>query len=103
MCGNDVELCLRLNAAGLRVVYNPFARLIHLESATRGGEIPTEDYRVSYDFYRPILQNGDPFFNPNLTQWQLAPELARPGEQAPLDFVENFIHKLGEPKENATH
>jgi glycosyltransferase involved in cell wall biosynthesis len=32
---NDVDLCLRLRAAGLRIVWTPFAELIHHESATR--------------------------------------------------------------------
>ncbi|MFC1707627.1 glycosyltransferase [Planctomycetota bacterium] len=33
---NDVDLCLRLRRRGLRVLLEPRARLIHLESATRG-------------------------------------------------------------------
>ena len=33
---NDVDLCLRLRAAGLSIVWTPFAELIHHESATRG-------------------------------------------------------------------
>ena len=35
---NDVDLCLRVRAAGYRVVYTPFATLYHHESATRGPE-----------------------------------------------------------------
>jgi GT2 family glycosyltransferase len=35
---NDVDLCLRAVAAGLRVVWTPFATLIHHESATRGND-----------------------------------------------------------------
>ncbi len=34
---NDVDLCLRLDQAGLRNVWTPHARLVHLESASRGG------------------------------------------------------------------
>lgn len=34
--GNDVDLCLRAQAKGLRVLYDPFATLYHLESRTRG-------------------------------------------------------------------
>lgn len=34
---NDVDLCLRLEQAGLQNVWTPHARLVHLESASRGG------------------------------------------------------------------
>ena len=33
---NDVDLCLRIREAGYRVIYTPFAELLHLESASRG-------------------------------------------------------------------
>lgn len=33
---SDVDLCLRAEAAGYRVLWTPFARLLHHESATRG-------------------------------------------------------------------
>ena len=33
---NDVDLCLKLRAAGKRIVFTPHARLLHLESASRG-------------------------------------------------------------------
>ncbi len=35
---NDVDFCLRANQAGFRVVYTPFAKLIHYESASRGSD-----------------------------------------------------------------
>ena len=35
---NDVDFCLRAGAAGWRVVWTPFARLVHHESATRGSD-----------------------------------------------------------------
>lgn len=34
--GNDVDLCLRAQAEGLSVIYNPHATLYHLESKSRG-------------------------------------------------------------------
>lgn len=33
--GNDVDFCLRARAVGLRVLYDPYATLYHLESQTR--------------------------------------------------------------------
>ena len=91
LCGNDVEICLRARSAGLRVVYNPFACLRHLEGATRQGEIPAEDFRVSYHHYLPVLQSGDSYFNPNLSYWHLVPRLAGAEEPAPLEFVHEFL------------
>ena len=34
--GNDVDLCLRAQADGLKVLYDPYATLYHLESKSRG-------------------------------------------------------------------
>ena len=35
---NDVDYCLKLRAAGKRVVFTPHAKLLHLESASRGSD-----------------------------------------------------------------
>ncbi len=35
---NDIDFCLRATAKGIRVVWTPFATLIHHESATRGSD-----------------------------------------------------------------
>ena len=35
---NDVDLCLKLRAAGLSITWTPYARLLHAESASRGKE-----------------------------------------------------------------
>ncbi|MCP3098541.1 glycosyltransferase [Myxococcus sp. K15C18031901] len=69
VCGSDVDIGLRLNQQGLRVVYTPHARLIHHESASRRADaVPESDYWWSYVAYRPWLgPRGDPFFNPNLS------------------------------------
>ncbi|ATB48880.1 glycosyltransferase [Corallococcus macrosporus] len=69
VCGSDVELGLRLNAKGLRVVCTAQTRLIHHESASRRADaIPEADYWLSYDAYRPWLgPKGDPYYSPHLT------------------------------------
>ena len=36
---NDIDYCLRAGAAGYRVVWTPFATLIHHESASRGSDV----------------------------------------------------------------
>jgi GT2 family glycosyltransferase len=67
VAGNDVDLCLRLTAAGYRSLCVPHAPLIHDESRSRGGHIDPADFvrsECSYGEYRTV---GDPFYNPNLT------------------------------------
>ncbi|WP_428542720.1 glycosyltransferase [Rhodopila sp.] len=67
---NDVDLCLRIRALGLRVIWTPFAELYHLESASRGYDRTSEQIarankEAEYMRHRwgPALDN-DPFYNP---------------------------------------
>ena len=69
---NDVDFCLRVQEAGYKNVWTPFAELYHHESATRGQEdTPLKQERfmdeVNYMKSRwPDIQN-DRAYNPNLT------------------------------------
>lgn len=70
---NDVDFCLRLQAAGFQNIWTPYANLIHHESASRGHQRAREEQmqfvreatfmqqKWGIDFLR------DPFYNPNLT------------------------------------
>jgi O-antigen biosynthesis protein len=89
--GNDVELGLRLNGAGYRLLYNPFVVLKHIESATHQGQIPAQDFRTSYIYYRNILSTGDPFFSPNLSYWSSKPVYRSKEEKQPIQFVDEFL------------
>lgn len=69
---NDVDYCLRIREAGLRVVYTPHAELYHHESVSRGKDNTDEKVkrsRAEADYMRQrwagIMQH-DPFYNPNL-------------------------------------
>ncbi len=94
LCGNDVDLCLRVREAGYRNVYNPFIRLMHEESATRDGPIPDDDYRESYRCYHPFLERGDPYYNKNLSLWNLVPTLKVEGETPSQVFAVELLRKL---------
>jgi GT2 family glycosyltransferase len=70
---NDVDLCLRIREAGYRVVWTPFARLYHHESASRGSDKEAEK-RVRLDEEKRRLRarwsrwiEHDSFFSPNLS------------------------------------
>ncbi len=70
---NDVDLCLRLRAAGWRIIWTPAAELVHHESASLGrhdaGE-RAEQYARDIALMRQRWQstlNADPFYNRNLS------------------------------------
>jgi GT2 family glycosyltransferase len=67
VAGNDVDLCLRLTAAGHRSLCVPHARLLHDESRSRGAHIDPGDFVRSEQRYGEFRTVGDPFYNPNLT------------------------------------
>ncbi|TCZ60943.1 glycosyltransferase [Roseicella aquatilis] len=70
---NDVDLCMKIRAAGYRILWTPFAELYHLESASRGQDLSPEKARrfageVSYIRTRwGEAMYRDPFYNPWLS------------------------------------
>jgi GT2 family glycosyltransferase len=67
VAGNDVDLCLRLTAAGYRSLCIPHVRLVHDESKSRRDHIDPGDFARSEESYGRFRTVGDPFYNPNLT------------------------------------
>ena len=71
---NDVDLCLKIRKAGYLIVYDPYAELIHYESKSRGYEDTEEkierfnrEIKLFQTRWKKILENGDPYYSPNLT------------------------------------
>lgn len=70
---NDIDLCLRMRASGYKIIWTPFAKLIHAESASRGKDLSPEKkaraQREQMHFISAWTENGsmDPFYNPSLT------------------------------------
>lgn len=71
---NDVDLCLRLGETGQRLVWTPFACLIHAESASRGKEdTPSKAARAGreqqyfIERWGQSLAEGDPCYHPGLS------------------------------------
>ena len=80
--GGDVDLCLRLLAAGHRSLCVPGVRLRHDESASRDPlDLPAGDYEMSRRRYGEYLTVGDPFYNPNLTLADTSCQVRRVGEE----------------------
>ena len=65
---NDLDLCLRMWRAGLRVVYTPHATLIHHEMASRAEVADTFDESGFKSAWRSTFALGDPFFHPRLSR-----------------------------------
>lgn len=71
---NDIDFCLKIRKAGYLVVYNPYAELYHYESKSRGQEDSLEKmerFNNEIETFRmkwpEILENGDPYYNVNLS------------------------------------
>jgi GT2 family glycosyltransferase len=64
---NDVDLCLKMRRAGYLIVYTPFARLYHHESASRRRTVEPLEAEVIQERWPEILE-CDPYYNPNLSR-----------------------------------
>lgn len=71
---NDIDFCLKVRKTGKLVVYNPYAELFHYESKSRGLEDSPEkverfngEVEILLSRWRTVIEQGDPYYNPNLT------------------------------------
>jgi len=63
----DVDLCLRLRARGLRVICTPRALLLHHEFVSRPSYYyDIIDRMLLLDQWEELIERGDPYYNPNL-------------------------------------
>lgn len=71
---NDIDYCLRLQEAGYRIVFTPYAELTHYESRTRGLEDTEEKQQrlkleadIFQEKWKEKMDAGDPYYNRNLS------------------------------------
>jgi len=71
---NDVDLCLKVRDIGYKIIWTPYAELLHHESISRGQEDNKEKlsrFRSEIEYIEKKwgfeLLNSDPFYNPNLS------------------------------------
>ena len=83
---NDTDLCLRVRAAGYRVLQDGQTVLYHHESRTRhltGQWLHPPDTALFQARYADLIRAGDPFYNPNLRldvqDHELRPDCLRGG------------------------
>ncbi len=88
---SDIEMCLRVQRTGLRVVYTPHAKLIHHECTTRP---PTENAEDARRFAQLLTQEQiyrDPYYHPALTATSTVPQL-RP--VSALNIEQNLARQI---------
>ncbi len=84
VAGGDVDLCLRLTAAGYRSLCVSHVRLLHDESASRDPmAVPAGDFEASRRSYGALRTVGDPFYHPALTLRDTSCRLRAPDEGPP--------------------
>ncbi|VAY88423.1 Glycosyl transferase, group 2 family protein [hydrothermal vent metagenome] len=71
---NDVDFTLRVREKGYLNIFTPYAEMYHHESLSRGEDTTPEQLArfqtekdALYKRHTYILDNGDPYYNPNLT------------------------------------
>lgn len=62
----DLDLCLRLRARGLRVICTPRALLFHHEYTSRRSYYDMVDRTLLLDQWEEAIERGDPYYNRNL-------------------------------------
>jgi GT2 family glycosyltransferase len=72
---NDIDYCLKLRAAGRRVVYDPDLVLYHFESSSRSTEVEEWEKNLLLERWLPLTAI-DPYSNPNLRHG--SPRLSSP-------------------------
>jgi GT2 family glycosyltransferase len=92
---SDVEICLRVQDQGYRVVYTPFAPVRHYEGKTRSNYAPLMDYYRGYAHVRGRVEAGDPYFNPNLSYASAMPKVANRTEETRLARLQRMLREQG--------
>lgn len=92
---SDVAICLEAIRRGYRVVYNPFACLIHHEGRTRSRYIPVEDINTGFIQFQEIIERGDPYYNRNLSYAIRQPTFRRRGEEKPSERLKHIREYFG--------
>lgn len=91
---SDVDICQQVIKQGYRVMYNPFARLIHHEGRTRSRTIPLNDIKIGYFRLQEAISSGDPNYNPNLSYAIRYPTFKRKNEVTTTNRLAHIVSAL---------
>jgi glycosyltransferase involved in cell wall biosynthesis len=89
----DVAFCLSVLNLGYTNMVNPFARLYHYESVSRGkGKLmPKGDIKNGYFEFSSYITHGDPYFNPQLSYLHPIPTLRNNKEKTRLESMQDVL------------
>jgi GT2 family glycosyltransferase len=91
---SDVVLCMEARKAGYRIVYTPYARLVHHESYTRKREDSPEDMGLLAEYLRAAGFVEDPYFHPELSANSSIPAVRLPFEPPPVRVVNDYVDRV---------
>jgi GT2 family glycosyltransferase len=91
---SDVMLCMEAWNAGYRVVYTPWARLVHHESYSRQKEDSAEDMELFARHLSDTRFVEDPYLHPELDARSLIPRVRPPFDPAPREVIADFIGQV---------
>ncbi len=92
---SDIAFCLAAVEHGYRVVYTPFARLLHHEGASRGFALPPADVLRATMRMLPVIAAGDPYYSRNLSPVARVPAIAEPGGEDALERLATILRHFG--------
>jgi GT2 family glycosyltransferase len=91
---SDVVLCMEAWKAGFRVVYTPYARLVHHESYTRRREDSPEDMELLARYLKSTRFVEDPYFHSELDARSPVPAVRPPFSPPPREVISNYVERV---------
>jgi GT2 family glycosyltransferase len=92
---SDVVLCMEARRAGYRVVYTPYARLVHHESYSRKRQDLPQDIELLARYLHDVDFVEDPYFHPELSSRSLVPAVRRPFDDlSPRVAVRDYVDRV---------
>jgi GT2 family glycosyltransferase len=91
---SDVVLCMGAWKAGYRVLYTPYARLVHHESYTRKREDSPEDMELLATYLRTTNFIEDPYFHAELDPKSSIPAVRPPFDPAPRQVISEYVERV---------
>ena len=95
---SDIALSLNIWLAGYRIVYNPYASIIHYVGVTRGFTNPEIDSTRFADEVYKLGFNYDPYFHPELNAQITIPQVRREYEWRDRESLAHNIAYFGGPQ-----
>ena len=89
---NDVDLCVRLQKAGYRCVYQPAVSAVHYESVSRGITLTEADRRIAEQLADESYR--DPYYNQHLSRTKCF-QAAQPPADARMSQWKRFVDRFG--------